>query len=254
MYQTPIFNKSLSRKTSSASLQAAFSIEQQDIEQAQRFRFEIFSKEFNATLNSNGLDADSFDSHCHHLLVRDSSTQQLVGYTRILTQDQNQNQNQFYSSNEFNLEQLSLLPGSVMEIGRTCIHPDYRNGATLGVLWTAIAKFLLNNNVDYLIGCASVAMNDGSAAVHQLNNHLQKKYRSSLITTTPKRQLPTSKQAELSDINMNLPSLLAAYLRMGAKVCGDPCWDPEFNCADMFILLNVDDLPRRYAKRFLSAA
>jgi putative hemolysin len=82
---------------------------------------------------------------------------------------------------------------------------------------------------------------------------VQQKYRSDQITTQPRLAVPAVAPVR-SDEKPEIPALLAAYLRMGARVCGEPCWDPEFNCADLFVLLNVKDLPKRYARRFLSAA
>lgn len=231
-------------------LQASFTNCPQEILEAQQLRFQIFGEEFGAHFE-NGIDADSYDSICHHLLVRDQRNGLLVGYTRILTEDQVNGA--FYSGNEFHLEELAKLPGRVMELGRTCIHPDYRNGATIGTLWMAVARFLIDHNFDYLIGCASITMEDGGHTLHKLNSVVQQKYRSDQITTQPRLGVPAVSPVR-SDEKPEIPALLAAYLRMGARVCGEPCWDPEFNCADLFVLLNVKDLPKRYARRFLSAA
>ncbi len=109
----------------------------EDIRASQRLRYQIFAEEQGATLESAGekIDKDYYDDFCHHLLVRDQQTGEVVGSTRILTEASAKLAGSFYSSNEFDLEQLLPLKGNVIEIGRTCIHPDYRNGIGISVLW-----------------------------------------------------------------------------------------------------------------------
>lgn len=247
----PLMANINSNSAKSPSLHASFSTRPSDILAAQTLRYQIFGEEFGAHFD-NGIDADAFDDICHHLLVHDTRSGQLVGYTRILTQDQVSTD--FYSGNEFHLDELRNLPGRIMELGRTCIHPDYRNGATIGTLWMAVARFLLDHNFDFLIGCASISMADNGSLAHRLNRYLSSNHRSELITTQPRLALPPTQRTICDKEKPPIPALLAAYLRMGARICGDPCWDPDFNCADLFVLLQVKDLPKRYARRFLSAA
>jgi putative hemolysin len=54
------------------------------------------------------------------------------------------------------------------------------------------------------------------------------------------------------DLPAALPPLIKGYLRAGAWVCGDPAWDPDFNTADLPILMPMARLDARYAKHFLA--
>jgi len=231
-----------------------------DIERAQRMRYEIFHEEFGAqfhTLSADGsmlIDADDYDAHCLHLVVEDQSTGHLIGYTRLLPDHAAKQLGGFYSAHEFSLDNLLSKPGRYLEIGRTCIHPEHRNGATITVLWSKVAEYLLQGGFDYLIGCASVPLSDGGKALAKMMPELREKYLSDGHLRVAPR-IPYLTSAHSADSEVRMPPLLKAYVRMGAKICGEPCWDRDFNTADLFILLDVHrDLSDRYARRFLDRA
>jgi len=236
-----------------ARFSASFTRSRRDILRAQRLRYRVFSEEYGASFDSPfGLDRDRFDKHCLHLVVRDNSSGELVGYTRVLMQHQIVRTGGFYSESEFDLSMLTRLPGRVAEIGRTCIHPDYRNGAVITVMWSRLAQFMVDEQIDYLIGCASVALNEGfdvGAIIGQIRDrHLS----DPALRAQPLLPLE-SLRIETPTGRVRMPPLLKAYLRMGAQVCGEPCWDPDFNCLDFFILMARDQLPQRYVQHFLQA-
>ncbi|AJD47569.1 hypothetical protein S7S_05755 [Isoalcanivorax pacificus W11-5] len=233
-----------------ARFSAYFSRSRREIMRAQRLRYRIFSEEYGANIKAPfGLDRDRFDKHCLHLMVRDNQTGELVGYTRVLTDDRLAKTGGFYSASEFSLGMVSRLDGRVAEIGRTCIHRDYRGGAVITVLWARLAQFMIEENIRYLIGCASLALSEGydvGAIAEQIRDrHLS----APAHRVHPKYTLPALPQA--GEGSARMPPLLKAYLRMGAEICGEPCWDPDFNCLDFFVLMAVDKLPERYVQHFL---
>lgn len=230
--------------------------EPQLVQQAQRLRYEVFSAEYDSDLGSDipGLDADPFDIWCDHLMVTDSATGELVATTRILRQDQIGQSGGFYSENEFDLSQLLSRPGRVAELGRTCVHPDYRNGATISLLWATLAGWLMEHRIDRVIGCASISMTDGGLKAWRIARHLQDRYLSSEEDRVwPRRALPHLTQVD-SGRPVDIPALIRAYMRLGARVCGEPCWDPEFRCADVLVLLEVSELSARYSRHFMRRA
>ncbi len=225
------------------------------VKAAQRLRYQVFSEEYGSDLGATtpGIDADGYDDVCEHLTVTDADTGELVATTRILHQDDHGAVGGFYSSGEFNLSALDQLPGTVAELGRTCVHPDYRNGGTITLLWAAIAEYLTERQVDYLIGCASIALGEGYN-VAAIDQHIRENHRAPAQYRVSPRYRLESLPGDPLENGKRMPPLLKAYLRMGAKVCGEPCWDPDFNCLDYFILLAVDDLPSRYVQHFLQPA
>jgi putative hemolysin len=233
-------------------LSARWLTSRRDVLRAQRLRYRTFSEEFGVRVGSLGIDRDRFDRHCLHLGVEDQATGALIGYTRILPDSAAKRLGRFYSNNEFDLENLWNLPGNTVEIGRTCVHPDYRNGTTITTLWAALARYLMTQRVDYLIGCASVSMADGGAAVSGIMNRLRSRYLTDeSLRVYPRLPVPKTIQ---SDEAAAMPPLLKAYVRMGARIAGEPCWDPDFNCADLFIFLEVNKMSARYRDHFFAKA
>lgn len=223
----------------------------EDIIASQRLRYQVFAEEQGAVLPSarEGLDRDYYDTFSHHLLVRNLNTGEVVGSTRILTQESAAQAGSFYSENEFDIStMLPNLRGNSIEIGRTCIHPDFRNGAGIGMLWSGLAQFMELHKVDFMFGCASVGMRDGGSQVTAIMNEIRAKHLApSTLWVTPRHQLTPVPPAE----RMKMPPLLKAYLKLGAWVAGEPCLDTDFKVADVFILLDVNNLNTRYHRHFM---
>lgn len=229
-----------------------FATTREEIMETQKLRYRIFAGELGAQIDGgpDGLDYDQFDPYCRHLMVVEEETQRVVACTRILTGDQAANAGGFYSASEFDLAMLDSLPGRVMEIGRTCVDADYRGGGAIGLLWQGIAAYVTRHGFDYLFGCASIGLEDGGAAAHSILDTIRGKYLApDYQRVRPFNPLPAADARATSKPKM--PPLLKAYLSLGAKSCGEAYWDRDFNCADVFMLLNVSDLNPRYARHFL---
>lgn len=235
------------------TLSAGFAESVREIREAQRLRYDVFAKEMGARLQVQlpGLDYDHFDGFCHHLLVRDSKLGRVVGYTRLLTSEQARVAGGFYSETEFDITPVLKLPGRFLELGRTCVHPDYRNGATIATLWSAIADFVAAQGFDYLIGCPSIPLGDDCREAYAIYALLSRRYLiEEPLRVVPSIPLPPAPAAG-PDPDVTLPPLMKAYLRAGARICGEPFLDADFQVADLFILLSVQALERRYARHFL---
>lgn len=218
---------------------------------SQRLRYQVFAEEMGAKLDSayTGLDLDRYDPYCRHLLVCDTATDQVVASTRILSEEGAREAGGFYSGSEFEMQNILGLPGRIMEIGRTCVHPAYRSGAVIGLLWSGIADFVLREKYEYLIGCASITMEDGGANAAAVMNRLRERnLTEDALRVTPKQPLPA---IDVTGVPARLPPLLKAYVSLGARAGGEACWDRDFKVADVFMLLNVSDLAPRYARHFL---
>ncbi|NQD36929.1 GNAT family N-acetyltransferase [Permianibacter sp. IMCC34836] len=221
----------------------------------QRLRYQIFAEEMGAEIvDHEGLDRDPFDRHCQHLYVIDRDNGQLVGGTRLLNRAGAKNAGGFYSQGEFLMDTVLQLTGEMLEVGRTCIHPDYRDGSGIALLWQGLAALFRQQQVKHLFGCASVPLRGDSTHVHALMRRLRDSYQlpESLAV---KAVNPTPAVGELTNIDLAqittiVPPLLKAYLRLGARIGAEPCWDEQFGCADLFVLLDVSELNERYARHF----
>jgi putative hemolysin len=108
-----------------------------------------------------GVDRDLYDAFCDHLIVRDETPAASSAPTASCRRKPPGEVGSYYSETEFDLTRLRHLRGRMVEIGRSCIDADYRSGAVITLLWAGLARYMLENNYDYLIGCASISMADG---------------------------------------------------------------------------------------------
>ena len=219
--------------------------------ETQRLRYRVFAEEMGANIDDAGtrLDRDAFDIHCRHLYVRDNQAGRVVACTRILTDDRAADAGGFYSAGEFELGALERLPGRSMEIGRTCVDAGFRSGVVIALLWSGLAEMITRERYDYLFGCASIGLDDGGANAHAVLQALREDYLSPAYHRVRPRQPFPAPDAPPAQPG-KMPPLLKAYVNLGARACGEPCWDRDFNCVDVFMLLNVMDLNPRYARRF----
>jgi putative hemolysin len=229
---------------------------QDEVRAAQRLRFDVFAGEMGARLDTwlPGHDVDLFDDYCEHLIVRDEATRGVIGTYRVLTPAQAQRAGSFYSDTEFDLVRLRLLRERMVELGRSCVHPGHRHGGVILALWGALAEFMVRNQLDTMIGCASIPMLHNGVVSGDAAASIWRQVRETHMApieyhVTPRLPLPV---AELDDtLDVEPPALIKGYLRLGAKVLGAPAWDPDFNSADLPMLMRIQDLPARYRKHFL---
>jgi putative hemolysin len=156
----------------------------------------------------------------------------------------------YYSAGEFDLSRLSHLFDRTVEVGRACVHQNYRNGGTITMLWAGLAKYMQIHNYEYMIGCGSVSMYDGGHAAASLYTKLADDYLSPLEYRVFPRN-PLLNPALRTDMQVACPPLIKGYLRLGAYICGEPAWDPYFNTADMLVMLPLSKINPRYAAHFL---
>jgi len=224
------------------------------VREAQELRYRVFADEMGANLSTAipGLDHDPFDAHCHHLVVRDEANGEVVGTYRILTPE-SASRIGYYSETEFDLARLDHLRPQLVEIGRSCVHPGHRSGATITLLWAGLGQFMKEHGYEYLIGCASVSMADGGHLAASLYGQLSSGPQSRMAPEEYRvfPRCPLHLAALRRDLPVDPPPLIKGYLRAGAWVCGEPAWDPDFNTADLPLLLPMARLSDRYARHFL---
>ncbi len=227
---------------------------EQEVRAAQRLRYQVFVEEMGARLHcaEPGIEADHYDPFCQHLLVKDGDA--VVGCYRILTDTQAARAGGYYSQSEFDLTRILAIPGRFMEVGRTCVHPDYRSGATIALLWSGLARFMVMNRIDYLMGCASIALRTGTREATLIYERLARQHLApEAWRVFPRVPLPQINLTDGED-KPPVPALIKGYLRAGAKICGAPAWDPHFNVADLFILLRAENVNERYVRHFVQRA
>lgn len=237
-----------------------------DVAAAQALRYRVFYEEMGATpqsiLGPTFKDTDGFDDICDHLLVVDTelpAAENVIGTYRLLRKDTAMRFGGFYSSDEYDLGPLIEGPwgsGGLLELGRSCVHPNYRNNGTIQLLWKGITNYINFYEIDVMFGCASflgITPSDHALALSYLHyNHLvpaecwvkAQSDRFVNMRLIPQRDFSTR------DALVRLPPLIKAYLRLGAFVGEGAVVDHVFGTTDVFIVLPVAKIPQRYLNRF----
>jgi putative hemolysin len=246
-------------RVATAGFDVLWAREESEIRSAQRLRHLVFAEEMGARLSvppgsPSGHDIDVFDPFCEHLLVRapadEGGAGEVIGTYRLLTPAAARRVGGLYSDTEFDLTRLRPLRPTMVELGRSCVHPAWRSGGAILALWAALAEFMHRNGLQTMIGCASVSMRDGGHHAASLWEQLRRTHLAPIEwQVQPRLPLPVDELQH--DLAVDPPALIKGYLRCGAKVLGPPAWDPDFNTADLPLLLRVQDLPARYQRHFL---
>ncbi|MDZ7263264.1 MAG: GNAT family N-acetyltransferase [candidate division KSB1 bacterium] len=232
----------------------------EELEAALRLRFEVFNLEMNEGLNTSwetGLDQDQYDEHADHLIVVDKRNQdKVVGTYRMLTKSRVIGNGGFYSEGEFDLTNLKKLPEEILEMGRSCVHKDYRASGVINLLWAGIAKFLDIIQAKYLFGCGSLHTHDvqeiSEIYSYLKANHLAgEEFRvypvAKCVVAGLRDDLPVYDRRE---VMKKMPPLLKGYFRIGASICGAPALDAEFGTTDFCILLPTAQINSRYQRHY----
>jgi putative hemolysin len=237
------------------------------IEAAQRLRYEVFTSEPGFELKSadagllDARDADRFDEFCDHLLVREDNSGDLVGCYRMLPPPGAIAAGGLYTATEFEVSSLDPLRPSLVEMGRAVVREDHRNGGVVLLMWAGILAYLDRCGYDYVAGCVSVPVQGSpeeppGTQIRGVRDFVKRRHASEFVVH-PYRPVEVDGRA-LEDIEpparLTVPPLMRGYLRLGARVCGDPAHDPDFGVGDFPALLDKRQADVRYLKRLRSVS
>jgi len=239
-----------------------FAENQEEIKAAMRLRYEVFNIEQGKGLQSAELeeiDCDEFDEYCLHLVIVEKKTSRIVGTYRVNPGPVARKYLGFYATREYNIDGLDELQDEILEVGRSCVHPDFRNGSVIGLLWSGISGTLVRAGLHYTLGCVSLDTTDPNVGWALYEHFKLRDKLSSQLKATPGKgfELPPGDSQKIEQLLSekvallkHIPSLFKGYLRLGVKICGVPIWDKEFGTIDFLILLNYHAMPEKYYKHF----
>lgn len=244
----PLLGNKLGTKLANKKPQSQYRFEWvedlKQLKQVQKFRAEQFSEQFGIQFK-NGLDQDLYDLDCEHAVLRDKFSNEIVAYTRLKLL-QGHELSQSYSAQEFDVSSLSHL-SNIVEIGRTCVHPRYRKGRALSILWLNLVPTVLwKMKAKHLIGCVSIRLQDNLARAYYTHQHI--------------KQLPAKQRIQIAAQpayepmhpefsfaqDERMPKLFQVYLSMNAQLSTQAFHDQDFNCLDYFVFLDVNDVAKKF--------
>ncbi|WP_179468199.1 GNAT family N-acetyltransferase [Mycolicibacterium vinylchloridicum] len=237
------------------------------IEAAQRLRYQVFTTEPGYALpaDGDGRDADRFDEFCDHLLVREDISGELVGCYRMLPPPGAIAAGSLYTATEFDVSALDVLRPSLVEMGRAVVRGDHRNGAVVLLMWAGILAYLDRCGYDYVTGCVSVPTHSEDPAgappgsqIRGVRDFVLRRHAAAPEHTVYPYRPVVLDGVGLDDIappaRPTIPPLMRGYLRLGARVCGEPAHDPEFGVGDFPALLDKREADTRYLTRLRSVS
>ena len=222
---------------------ARFAVGEQDLEAVQRLRFDVLNLEFECGLPESfetGLDADGFDEQCHHLLVEDRASGEVVATYRLCTRELAEPA-RMATAGQF---VLGRLPEPVLdhgvEISRACLAVDHRNPEMLLLLWKGLARYADWNDKRFLFGCAGLARVDATT-VSSVCLQLSRRGQLHRRIRVPARERPLLTYAGPSELqtDIRLPGLFDCVLRLGGKVVSGPAVDHSAGVSEFLVLLDL---------------
>ncbi len=231
----------------------------EELHEALRLRHDVFLEELLKRKKRNGLDKDRFDKYCDHLIIIDKRNAKVIGTYRLQS---SLHTKKWYTATEFHMRRIKKLPGNKLELGRACVHPDYRNGITIALLWDGINAYIAASESSYLFGCSSIKTLD-KEEMKQIYNYLKQnghvsdehrvrprgKFKVPGLKRRIRQKLDPGLTIDQLLLKDKIPSLLASYLKVGAKVCGVPARDKSFKCIDFLTLMNVEDMASSFKRK-----
>lgn len=227
-----------------------------ELRAAQALRYDVFVRELGGggemVDHAAGLEMDRFDPFFDHMLVSDDTTGEVVGVYRLLRSDQAGRAGQFYSENEYDLAPLKASGRKLLELGRSCLHRDYRGGTAMFHLWNGLADYVAQHEIEILFGTASFHGTDVQALAQPLSllhhNHLAPPELRVRAKAFQPMDLVAPQDLDRRKAMLDVPALIKAYLRLGGFVGEGAFVDHDFNTTDVCLILDtarMNDRQRR---------
>jgi putative hemolysin len=229
-----------------------------ELRSAQRLRYDVFVRELGGdgdlVDHDAGLERDRFDPYFDHLILTAQGREDVIGVYRVLRSDRAQASGGFYSEGAYDLTPLKTTGRRLLELGRSCLHRDFRGGMAMHSLWQGLAAYVAQHRIDILFGVASFHGTD----ITQLAAPLSLLHHRHLAPPELRVRARSFQRMDLMDAQaidrpaamVKVPSLIKAYLRLGGCVGEGAFVDHAFNTTDVCLIMDTAKLNARQAKLY----
>jgi len=240
----------------------------QDIMAAQALRYQVFFEEMGAKPTPNTLasklDADDFDAVCDHLLVVEhpeggGDGYKVVGTYRLLRREMMESIGNFYTDSEFDITTIKNYKGEILEVGRSCVHADFRNRSVMQLLWRGIGAYVTKFSIGLIFGCASFHGTDPKkhamalSYLHHFHLAPEEICPRALDSRYVEMNLMPKEDVDVKESFSNLPPLIKGYLRLGGYIGAGAVIDHDYNTTDVSIVVKTNLVTEKYATRYGSS-
>ena len=239
-----------------------------DIKAAQALRYQVFCEEMGAKptpqILQSRLDVDEFDAVCDHLLVVERpegsrDNYKVVGTYRLLRREMMKEIGRFYTDSEFDISRIKEYSGAILEVGRSCVHADFRNRAVMQLLWRGIGAYVTKFNISLLFGCASFHGTDPKkhamalSYLHHFHLAPEEICPRALDSRYVEMNRMPKEEVDVKESFSNLPPLIKGYLRLGGYIGAGAVIDHDYNTTDVSIVVKTNLVTDKYATRYGSS-
>lgn len=224
-----------------------------ELRAAQALRYDVFVRELGGggemVDHEAGLEMDRFDPFFDHMLAIDDATGEVIGVYRLLRSDQAERAGGYYTDGEYDLALLKASGRRLLELGRSCLHKDYRGGTAMYHLWNGLAGYVAEHRIEVLFGTASFHGTDVQALAQPLSmlhhNHLAPEDLRVRAKAFQRMDLVAPEDLDRRKAMLDVPALIKAYLRLGGFVGEGAFVDHAFNTTDVCLILDTDRMNER---------
>lgn len=227
---------------------------QDEYNQIYKLRYQDLILEFDETKNLvESIDKDEYDEVCDHLIAVDMEKQLVVGTYRLIRNKHLNNLKTFLTEKEFNIDPIKQY--ELLEVGRAVVKKEYRNGVTIGLLWSGVIRYAVAENIEIMIGTASFHGNDPQM-YKETFSYLHDKYLSPqdmrcYVNKDSYSPLKLVDEYDEFTAKSKMPPLVKGYINLGATIGEGAYIDKDFNSIDVLIVLFIKDINPRYLRRYL---
>jgi putative hemolysin len=255
----PVFAEAIPEVSDRAgNYQLRFARSAEDLDQVSKLRFAVFNVELQEGLNESWQtcrDVDQYDAYCHHLMVVDTTTDEIVGTYRMQTAQMAASGHGFYSDGEFVLASLGTeFLHQAVELGRACVALNHRNSKVLFLLWRGLAAYMLHNRRRFFFGCCSLTSQDPAEGWHVLQHLRQRGLMHDSLNVKPRPELAcfdANFDPGPPESRIRLPRLMRTYVDYGARIVGEPVIDRQFKTIDFLAVFDMDAISPRAKRLFV---
>jgi len=237
---------------------------QAELQAAQRLRYDVFVRELGGggdlVDHDQRLERDHFDPYFDHMILTHTPSAQVIGVYRLLRGCRAERAGGFYSDSEYDLSLLKSSGRRLLELGRSCLHPDFRGGTAMHCLWGGLADYVATHRIELMFGVASFHGTDTDALAAPLSmlHHRHLAPSALRVTARPeafqRMDLLCPDTLDRRAAMRAVPSLIKAYLRLGGHVGEGAFVDHRFNTTDVCLIMDTARLNTRQAKIYTGHA